>query len=275
MLFSNNKLTRDELLSRFFPRYHPVASLSQNGLSGGSVIISDGDQRHVLRQPHDPSAASCYFRRQYRALRQLPARLAPAPLFYSPCWMVVEYCAGEVKSELPACPMLSDLLYDVHQQPRFGWRVTLAPLLAQYWQTCDPARRTPRWLRWHQRLRRRGEPRPLRLAPLHMDVHAGNIIHSESGLRLIDWEYAGDGDIALELAAVWISPHQRRKLVAAYARRAAIDAQQLWRQVVLWRPWVLLLMAGWYEMRWQQSGDRQFITLADEIWCQLDNERKG
>ena len=274
MLFSNNKLTRDELLSRFFPRYHPVASLSQNGLSGGSVIISDGDQRHVLRQPHDQSAASCYFRRQYRALRRLPARLAPAPLFYSPCWMVVEYCAGEVKSELPACPMLSDLLYDVHQQPRFGWRVTLAPLLAQYWQTCDPARRTPRWLRWHQRLRRRGEPRPLRLAPLHMDVHAGNIIHSESGLRLIDWEYAGDGDIALELAAVWISPHQRRQLVAAYARRAAIDAQQLWRQVVLWRPWVLLLMAGWYEMRWQQSGDRQFITLADEIWCQLDNECK-
>jgi len=39
--------------------------------------------------------------------------------------------------------------------------------------------------------------------------------------------------------------------------------------------WVLLLMAGWYEMRWRQSGDRQFITLADEIWCQLDNERKG
>ena len=74
---------------------------------------------------------------------------------------------------------------------------------------------------------------------------------------------------------MWISPHQRRQLVTAYARRAAIDAQQLWRQVVLWRPWVLLLMAGWYEMRWQQSGDRQFITLADEIWCQLDNERKG
>lgn len=85
-------------------------------------------------------------------------RAGASPLFYSPCWMVVEYCAGEVKSELPACPMLSDLLYDVHQQPRFGWRVTLAPLLAQYWQTCDPARRTPRWLRWHQRLRRRGEP---------------------------------------------------------------------------------------------------------------------
>ncbi|MGG9495326.1 thiamine kinase, partial [Klebsiella pneumoniae] len=49
----------------------------------------------------------------------------------------------------------------------------------------------------------------------------------------------------------------------------------LWRQVARWSPWVLLLMAGWYEMRWRQSGDRQFITLADETWCQLDNERKG
>lgn len=206
MLFSNNKLTRDELLSRFFPHYHPAASLSQSGLSGGSVIISDGDRRHVLRQPHDPSAATYYFRRQYHALRRLPARLAPTPLFYSPCWMVVEYCAGEVKSELPASPQLSGLLYDLHQQPRFGWRVSLTPLLAQYWQRCDPARRKPRWLRWHQRLRRRGELLSPRLAPLHMDVHAGNIIHNESGLRLIDWEYAGDGDIALELAAVWITP---------------------------------------------------------------------
>jgi thiamine kinase len=37
-----------------------------------------------------------------------------------------------------------------------------------------------------------------------MDVHAGNIVHTPAGDRLIDWEYAGDGDIALELAAVWM-----------------------------------------------------------------------
>lgn len=52
--------------------------------------------------------------------------------------MVVEYCAGEVKSELPDCPQLSALLYDLHQQPRFGWHVSLGPLLAQYWQRSDP-----------------------------------------------------------------------------------------------------------------------------------------
>lgn len=36
----------------------------------------------------------------------------------------------------------------------------------------------------------------LRLGPLHMDVHGDNIVRTASGLRLIDWEYAGDGDIA-------------------------------------------------------------------------------
>jgi aminoglycoside phosphotransferase (APT) family kinase protein len=46
-----------------------------------------------------------------------------------------------------------------------------------------------------------------------MDVHAGNIVHTKAGLRLIDWEYAGDGDIALELAAVWIAPTAHRQLV--------------------------------------------------------------
>jgi hypothetical protein len=40
---------------------------------------------------------------------------------------------------------------------------------------------------------------------------------------------------------------ERRQLVTAYARRAAIDERLLWRQVQRWRPWVLLLMAGWYE----------------------------
>ncbi len=102
-----------------------------------------------------------------------------------------------------------------------------------------------------------------------MDIHAGNLVHTTDGIRLIDWEYAGDGDIAMELAAVWSEDGDaRHRLVMAYAAMAQIEPVLLWRQVLRWRPWVLMLMAGWYECRWQQTGDRQFITLADEIWRQ-------
>ncbi|SPX52881.1 thiamine kinase [Klebsiella pneumoniae] len=145
MLFSNNKLTRDELLSRFFPHYHPVASLSQSGLSGGSVIISDGDRRHVLRQPHDPSAAHLPFS---PSVSRTPPTACQAGA--NPAVLLTLLDGGGVlrrggESELPGSPQLSGLLYDLHQQPRFGWRVSLTPLLAQYWQRCDPARRKPRW----------------------------------------------------------------------------------------------------------------------------------
>ena len=273
MPFSSNKpLARDEVLARYFPQYRPVAE-GQNGLSGGSVIIAHSARRLVLRRHHDPDAPASHFLRQYHALARLPENLAPKPRLYIPGWMAVDYLHGEIKSALPDTDELAGLLYHLHQQPRFGWRIHLLPLLEQYWQESDPARRTPFWLRLLKRLRQRREPPPLRLAPLHMDVHAGNIVHTPAGLRLIDWEYAGDGDIALELAAVWVDDDfQHRQLVNAYAARARIMAETLWRQVRRWYPWVLMLKAGWVEYRLPQTGAQQFIRLADASWRQLQTK---
>jgi len=266
---NNNRLTRGEVLSRYFPQYHPVAA-SQTGLSGGSCIIEHHSHRLVLRCHHDPDAPESHFLRQYHALKHLPENLAPRPYFYTRGWMAVEFFHGKVESRLPDADELAGLLYHLHQQPRLGWRISLLPLLEQYWQCGDPARRTPCWLRALKRLRKQGEPRPLRLGPLHMDVHGDNIVRTASGLRLIDWEYAGDGDIALELAAVWVSDEsQHQQLVSTYAQRAHIEPDVLWRQVRQWQPWIMMLKAGWFEYRWRQTGDRQFIRLADETWRQL------
>lgn len=109
-----------------------------------------------MRQPHDPDAPQSAFLRQYRALSQLPACIAPKPHLYLRDWMVVDYLPGEVKTYLPDTNELAGLLYYLHQQPRFGWRITLLPLLELYWQQSDPARRTVGWLRMLKRLRKRG-----------------------------------------------------------------------------------------------------------------------
>ena len=266
---SNNIPTRDAVMSRYFPQFHPAAN-GQPGLSGGSTIIASPTQSLVLRRHHDPDAPEFHFLRQYHALSRLPDSLAPKPRFYIPGWMAVDYLSGEVKSSLPNTDELAGLLYHLHQQPQYGWRVVLLPLLEQYWQKCDPARRTPGWLRLLKRLRKAREPQPLRLAPLHMDVHAANVVHTRAGLRLIDWEYAGDGDIALELAAVWVDDSaQHRRLVTTYATCARIAPEILGQQVRRWYPWVQMLKAGWFEYRWQQTGELQFIQLADTTWRQL------
>ncbi|EJE9256489.1 thiamine kinase, partial [Salmonella enterica] len=41
---NNNPLTRDEILSRYFPQYRPAVAASQ-GLSGGSGIIAHDTHR--------------------------------------------------------------------------------------------------------------------------------------------------------------------------------------------------------------------------------------
>ncbi|MCQ6483094.1 hypothetical protein NPN19_24990, partial [Vibrio parahaemolyticus] len=43
---NNNPLTRDEILSRYFPQYRPAVATSQ-GLSGGSCIIAHDTHRVV------------------------------------------------------------------------------------------------------------------------------------------------------------------------------------------------------------------------------------
>jgi len=269
----NSKLTRDEVLSRYFPNYHPVDNPAAAGLSGGSCLIEHQGKRIVLRKHHDSSAPDFHFHRQYHVLKALPDTLAPGVLGLFAGWMAVQYLPGPIPSSLPQSQKMAELLHDLHQQPCFGWRVTLLPLLERYWQFASPARRTPQWLRQLKRLRRQGEPRPLRLAPLHMDVHAGNLVDTVAGWRLIDWEYAGDGDVALELAAVWSeSEQQRRALIAAYAQIAHIDAELLTRQVRRWQPWLQMLMTTWYEYRWQQTGDDQFIALADGGWRDMINK---
>lgn len=269
----NNKLRRDEVLSRYFPRYQPVEIPGNTGLSGASCIIEHQGHRVVLRSQHDPSAPDFHFHRQYRALRKLPASLAPRPAGYYPGWMAVEYLEGATLSTLPDSQMMAGLLYHLHQQPLLGWRVLLLPLLERYWQCSQPQRRTPFWLAQLKTLRQQGEPKPLRLGPLHMDVHAGNLIHSSQGLRLIDWEYAGDGDIALELATLWDDDETpRHDLLVAYAARAHIREPLLMHQVQRWQPWVKLLMTTWYEYRWQQTGDQQFLVLADHSWQRLKHK---
>jgi thiamine kinase len=100
-----------------------------------------------------------------------------------------------------------------------------------------------------------------------MDVHAGNLIADEKGLHLIDWEYAADGDVALELAALCAAdPEQASRWLEAYAQAACLSPAALARQVARWQPWLRLLMASWYQLRAEQSGDAALQQLAQQSW---------
>ncbi|WP_240775687.1 phosphotransferase [Nissabacter sp. SGAir0207] len=219
-------------------------------------------------------------RREQRMLRaQAAGETGPQPLGYHLGWLWLRWLPGaplEASAFAAGLEPLAALLARVHRQPRGGTPLALKAQLVRQWQQIDRRRLTPRWLRWHRALMRAPLPPTLKCAPLHMDIHASNLIATPSGWRLIDWEYAADGDIACELAALvrgngWPETCLPALVDAYCAQGGYGDARRLAAAIGRWLPWIDYLMLMWYEVRWQQSGEAPFRAAADALHAHLLN----
>ncbi len=261
------------LIARTLGEHHGNTSVTPlPGLTGQSLEIQSAQGKLVARPAPQRPIPFVNRQREFRILRKLHrGGLVPAPLAGDQQGIILPWQEGEVLTPdefTRRMPEVITLLRQLHQQPLTGYRLRMLPLLWQYWQICR--QRNLAWLRALQRLSRLAEPRPLRLAPLHMDVHAGNIVSAKGELHLIDWEYAADGDVALELAAVCaVDPQQQQQWLIGYAQATQLPLWQLARQAAYWQPWLRLLMASWYQLRAEQSGEKTLLTLAQQSWKQI------
>ncbi len=245
-----------------------------------------GENWRIRAQDHDWLARQVTARkrilgadggREYRILRRLSASgLAPRPVALVHRWLLVDWVAGESLPPLQWQSCLDDgslarRLGQLHRLPRYGYPLALHRRYEAYWQATDPARRNPAWLRLHQKFMADKTPTPLNVVPLHMDLHAGNLIGDRHGaLHFIDWEYAGDGDFALELAALFrgndLGIRQQTAFLAAYRSCAeGYSLAAIRRQIAAWLPWVDYLLLMWYEVRWRQTRQRQFLHFAGPL----------
>lgn len=250
------------------------------GLTGESWKIETVGQTLLARmQSADKAALGVNRRREHDLLRHVsPLNIAPQTRLISPPWLVVtwlngEPCVPEFFSSPHNVERISQRVVALQRLPPSGHRLQLHQQFSRYWQQIDRSRLTPEWLRLHQRFMRQPEPQPLKLAVMHMDIHPGNLVDGEQGLRLIDWEYAADGDVALELAALfrgngW-SGEKQQYFLQAYAAAGGYGGnkatRRLQQQIRCWTPWVEYLMLMWFEVRWQQTGDRLFTDWAQPL----------
>lgn len=245
-------------------RFSPV-----QGLTGESWRIEgEGVQLLARQQSAEKTALGVSRRREAKVLRSAGEGLGPQVLIQNNQWIILEWLPGDVVTEAHFTRLnqqgdLARLVARLHQRPLSGYPLNLHSQFARYWQQLDRRRLTPAWLRLHQRFLQARLPSPLKIAPLHMDIHPGNLIAQGEGVRLIDWEYAADGDIALEIAALfrsnaWSAGNQQHFL-QHYSQQGYNDLPLLSTQVQRWLPWVDYLMLLWFEVRWQQTGDSEFL----------------
>ncbi|MDA5533908.1 thiamine kinase [Yersinia mollaretii] len=246
-----------------------------SGLTGESWRITAPNIDWLAReQSAQKTQLGINRRRERKLLRHVAGSdLSPAIIAANAHWLVVNWLEGDVVTnaqfiELANKGQLAQLLARLHHLPASGYRLDLCAQLIRYGDLIDPARRSPCWLRLQQDFLRRPQPQPVKLAPLHMDIHPGNLLITATGLKLIDWEYAADGDIALDIAALfrgngWSKPQQQVFLQRyCSSQHGYPDIKRLSRQIQRWLPWIDYLMLMWFEVRWQQTGDSAFLQWA-------------
>jgi thiamine kinase len=215
-------------------------------------------------------------RKEQRVLHALAdSQISPRIVAVDSRWLLIEWLEGQHPPQAlyhtaDVRQSLMALLVRLHCHTPSGYTLDLRRQLQHYWQSIDRRRVTPAWLKLHHRFMRQTLPTPLKLALIHLDVHAGNILLTAQGLRLIDWEYAADSDIALELAALfcaqqWDAAQQQQAIDEYCAAGGYGDAAKLTKQIARWMPWVDYLMFMWYEVRWQQTRQSTYLLWAEPL----------
>lgn len=212
-------------------------------------------------------------------LSRCASRLSPQAWFVNQHGLMVEWLDGDLVTEIEDGKLI-ELVSQLHQLNVD--ELSVAPFsftarIDHYWQQFDDGSNlTPTIRALYDKYRT--EPSLAAVAPTlcHFDIGAHNLVKSERGLKLIDWEYAGIADPRIELAllvdSVSISLDQ---LVKAYCQKRSIHDVRLWIEGVrVWLPRVRFMAALWYLLAYQYWRDKDYLKQANryiDILCSEDH----
>ncbi|BET97253.1 thiamine kinase [Xenorhabdus sp. TCT-1] len=281
-------LTNDNALLRVLCQLWPdipadsweIRSLT--GLTQGSYYIANTTTNEVRQmvgrtQTSHSEMLGVDRQRENQILRRLSSTgIAPKVVAMHGTWLLLEWLTGtKVKPDILGQPALlqplAQILAILHSHSPLGYFLQLKKQIAFQWQQIDRRRLSPRWLRLHKFFMATRVPTALKIAPAHMDVHPDNLLITEKGLKLIDWEYAADVDIGFSLAVLFKGNQwdemQKKTFLDYYCTQTSgyADIQLLQQQIKRWEPWVNYMMLMWYEVRWQQTREQQFLSLAHPL----------
>ncbi|MBD1226280.1 phosphotransferase [Xenorhabdus griffiniae] len=255
----------------------PLTGLTQGSYSIANTVTNEVCQMVGRVQTPHSEMLGVDRQRENRILRRLSSiGIAPKVVSMHGTWLLLEWLTGakvkpETLGQSALQQPLAQLLALLHNYSPLGYPFQLKKQIAFQWQQIDRKRLSPRWLRLHKFFITRRMPAALKIAPAHMDVHPDNLLMTEKGLKLIDWEYAADVDIGFSLAVLFKGNQwdevQQKTFLEYYCAQASgySDIHLLQQQIKRWEPWVSYMMLMWYEVRWQQTREQQFLSLVHPL----------
>lgn len=234
------------------PERLPQVITQLGGDSNLSFVVSDGSRDWVLRI-NNPLRDIGINRDNERLALQAAhgAGISPLPNFYTSEVLVTPFLAGQ-QASLENLPQIGGLFYRIHSLPITLTPINLLQHLKNYYEKATPE---PNLKDCYQHIVDLYPTEIVDLKPCHNDCLLPNMIESEHGLTIIDWEYAAAADPAYDFAVFSstyeLSQAQLRLLLSAYDPDSILDAESLISRIEYYEKYYRLIEILWWNIRHQ------------------------
>jgi len=260
-------------LEHFFSIPPDYAQTLTGGLTNRcwKVVTSDG-QAYVWR-PNTPITKAFSISRfqEYQILAAIESTgIAPHAVYINDQGLLVSWVEGESLTQgLPFESLLKTMvaIHDIDTQ-----RVPVAPFnftarVDHYWMLLEEQYKVEPYLSLYNRWRSSPSLANVGHTLCHFDLAGYNMVKTEQGNKVIDWEYAAIADPRLDLTlSIDVTGEKPLDAVFRYCKLRGIEGVDDWVEgVMAWQPRAIMMAMLWYLLAHQLWGDEQYLTQARKL----------
>lgn len=280
MTWSEAKSLDESLISldSFFEKSPQIAEILAGGLTNRCwKIISDPGIAYVWRPVSPQSFQFGISRvRENQLLESLiECQFAPAPVLLNDKGLLVEWLEGSSGGSPLSETELIETLSKIHSVNIHNKPVPLFSFTAKvdsYWHRIKPELKTQSRAELYAQFRELPNIAAVDATLCHLDFGEYNIVRTEQGIKVIDWEYAGVGDPRMDLAMTLdLAGLDVPKSVMSYCEiRHLADMENWLSGVNEWTPRNQMMAMLWYLLGFQLLNDNEYLDNALRIEASID-----
>jgi thiamine kinase len=240
-------------------------------------VVSQDGHAHVWRPAtHITKAFSISRFQEYQILSAIEScGIGPKANHISDQGLLVDWIDGEGLTQGLSFESLLKTMIRIHDIDT--QRIPVAPFnftarVDHYWMLLNSEYKVEPYLSTYQQWRKAPSLADVGHTLCHFDLAGYNMVKTQEGNKVIDWEYAALADPRLDLTlSIDVMGEKPLESVYRYCQLRQVEGVDDWVEgVMAWKPRATMMAMLWYLLAHQLWGDEQYLTQArnlQETFC--------
>lgn len=208
---------------------------------------------------------------EYQILKAIDeTHVAPMPIYINEHGLLVEWIEGESLASGVSFDSVLKIQSKIHTIDTSKIPVVPFSFLARvdhYWLQIKPELKSAEFEKIYKQWRNPPNLVSVGYSLCHFDLAGYNMVKTEQGLKVIDWEYASIADPRMDLAlSIDVAGEQPLEAIARYCQLREIEQVDDWVEGVRsWLPRTTMMAMLWYLLAYQLWGEDYYLQQAIKI----------